>query len=260
MKIAISGKGGVGKSTIAAAVALTLAKRGQKVLALDSDPDANLASALGIPKSVKIRPISAEIKLIEERTGVQINEYGKVFKLNPEVSDIAEKFAVSLPNDVRGNGVNLVVLGAVKSGGGGCACPENTFIRSLVADLVLYKNETLVMDMEAGIEHLGRGTAMGVDVMIIVVEPGQRSIDCAETVIRLSNEIGLKRFIVVGNKITSKNDEEYIINSLPNHKMTAFMPYAQNIREADRDGVSVLDAFNPEQIKVIESLIAEIEK
>jgi len=254
MKIAISGKGGVGKSTIAAAIALTLAKRGQKVLALDADPDANLASALGIPKSVKIRPISAEIKLIEERTGVQVNEYGKVFKLNPEVSDIAEKFAISH------NGVSLVVLGAVKNGGGGCACPENTFIRTLVADLVLYKNETLVMDMEAGIEHLGRGTVMGVDVMIIVVEPGQRSIDCAETVIKMANEIGLRRFIIVGNKITSKDDEEYIIKSLPNQKITAFMPYAQNIREADRDGVSVLDAFNPEQVKVIENLIAEIGK
>ena len=254
MKIAISGKGGVGKSTIAAAIALTLAKRGQKVLALDADPDANLASALGIPKSVKIRPISAEIKLIEERTGVQVNEYGKVFKLNPEVSDIAEKFAISH------NGVSLVVLGAVKNGGGGCACPENTFIRTLVADLVLYKNETLVMDMEAGIEHLGRGTVMGVDVMIIVVEPGQRSIDCAETVIRMANEIGLRRFIVVGNKITSKDDEEYIIKSMPNQKIAAFMPYAQNIREADRDGVSVLDAFNPEQVKVIENLIAEIGK
>ena len=254
MKIAISGKGGVGKSTVAAAVALTLAKRGQKVLALDSDPDANFANALGIPKSVEVSPISSEIKLIEERTGVKINEYGKVFKLNPEVSDIAEKFAINY------NGVSLVVLGASNKGGAGCYCPENTFIRSLVADLVLYKNETLVMDMEAGIEHLGRGTVMGVDVMIIIVEPGQRSIDCAETVIKMSGEIGLKNFIIVGNKVSSKDDEEYIKKSLPDQKITAFMPYAQNIREADRDGVSVLDAFNREQIEIIENLIAEIEK
>jgi CO dehydrogenase maturation factor len=254
MKIAISGKGGVGKSTIAAAIALTLAKRGQKVLALDADPDANFANALGIPKSVEVKPISSEIKLIEERTGVKINEYGKVFKLNPEVSDVAEKFATNY------NGVSLVVLGASNKGGGGCYCPENTFIRSLVADLVLYKDETLVMDMEAGIEHLGRGTVMGVDVMIIVVEPGQRSIDCAETVIKMGKEIGLKKFIIVGNKVSSKDDEEYIIKSLPGQKIAAFMPYAQNIREADRDGVSVLDAFNQEQIEIIENLIAEIEK
>ena len=253
MKIAISGKGGVGKSTIAAAIALMFAKKGQRVLALDADPDANFAAALGISKNVKINLISSEMKLIEERTGVQVNEYGKVFKLNPEVSDVAEKFAVSH------NGVSLVVLGSSNKGGSGCVCPENTFIKTLVMDLVLYKNETLVMDMEAGIEHLGRSTAMGVDVMIIVVEPGQRSIDCAETVIKMSEEIGIKRFIIVGNKITAKSDEEYIRNALPDKNIAVFMPYAQNIREADRDGVSVLDAFNKEQVGIIEDLIKDIE-
>jgi CO dehydrogenase maturation factor len=253
MKIAISGKGGVGKSTIAAAIALTLAKRGQKVLALDADPDANFAAALGIPKNIEIRPISSEIKLIEERTGAKVSEYGKVFKLNPDVSDVAEKFAVNH------NGVDLVALGGTNKGGAGCACPENTFIKTLVADLVLYKDETLVMDMEAGIEHLGRSTAMGVDVMIIVVEPGQRSVDCAESVIKMGGEIGIKKFIVIGNKITSKDDEEYIKNILPGQKIAVFMPYAKNIRESDRDGVSVLDAFNSEQAGIIENLIAAIE-
>ena len=243
----------MGKSTIAAAVALNLAKRGQKILALDADADANFASALGIPKSVKINPISAEMKLIEERTGVKVNEYGKIFKLNPEVSDVAEKFGVNH------NGVNLVVLGAINKGGGGCACPESTFVKTLVTDLILYKNETLVMDMEAGIEHLGRGTAMGVDVMIIVVEPGKRSIDCAETVIKLSGQIGLNKFIIVGNKIVSDGDKKYIEAELPGREII-FMPYSNNIREADRDGVSVLDAFDAEQIKVIDDLIDSIEK
>ncbi|MCL2159466.1 MAG: AAA family ATPase [Oscillospiraceae bacterium] len=254
MKIAVSGKGGVGKSTIAAAIALTLSKRGEKVLALDADPDANLAAALGIPKSIEIRPISREIELIKERTGVEINEYGKVFKLNPEVSDIAEKFGVEC------GGVNLVVLGASSKGGGGCACPENTFVKSLVTDLVLYKNETLVMDMEAGIEHLGRGTAAGVDVMLIVVEPGQRSLDCAESVMKMGGEIGLDRYIVIANKINSKEDEEYIAKAISSQKIAAFMPYAQNIREADRNGVSVLDAFDENQVKIIENIILEIEK
>ena len=253
MKIAVSGKGGVGKSTVAAAIALTLAKRGQNILALDADPDANLAGALGVPKSAGIRPLSSELKLIEERTGVKINEYGKVFKLNPEVSDIAGKFGFEY------NGVNLVVLGAAGRGGGGCACPENTFARSLVTDLVLYKNETLVMDMEAGIEHLGRGTAAGVGVMIIVVEPGRRSVDCALTVMRMGGELGIKRFIVAGNKIASKSDEEYIKAELPDYKIAAFMPYADNIRDADRDGVSVLDAMTSEQVKIIEGLINIIE-
>jgi CO dehydrogenase maturation factor len=251
MKIAVSGKGGVGKSTIAAAISLTLAGRGQKVLALDADPDANLASALGIPASVKISPVSAEMKLIEERTGVTVNEYGKVFKLNPEVSDIAEKFAVNH------NGVSLVTIGAANKGGAGCACPENAFIKTLVMDLVLYKGETLVMDMEAGIEHLGRSTAMGVDVLVVVVEPGQRSIDCANTIIKMGAEIGLNRYILVGNKIVSSDDKKYIFEQLGKPDMI-FMPYSNNIREADRDGVSVLDAFDTEQIKIIEDLIKKI--
>lgn len=252
MKIAISGKGGVGKSTIAAAIALLLAKKGQKILALDADPDANFAAALGIPNNIELKPISAEIKLIEERTGAKVNEYGKVFKLNPEVSDVAEKFAFNH------KGVNLVVLGSANKGGAGCACPENTFIRSLVADLILYKNETLIMDMEAGIEHLGRGTAMGVDVMLIVVEPGQRSVDCAHSVIRMAYEIGIKRFLIIGNKIVSKEDEEYIKKALPDHIINAFIPYSPNIREADRNGVSVLDALDAGQINIIENIIAEI--
>lgn len=252
MKIAVSGKGGVGKSTIAAAIALMLAERGQKVLALDADPDANFARALGISQSVEIVPISQEIALIEERTGAKVNEYGKVFKLNPEVSDVAGRFAV------QHNGVNLIVLGAVRRGGGGCACPESTFVRALVSDLVLYKNETLIMDMEAGIEHLGRATATGVDVMLIVVEPGQRSIDCANTVIRMAKEIGLKKFLLVANKVASKEDIEYIQNSFSGQKPAAILPYSQTIRQADRDGVSVIEALSAQEKAVIEQLIAEL--
>jgi CO dehydrogenase maturation factor len=240
MKIAISGKGGVGKSTFAAALALTLAKNGGKVLALDADPDANLAAALGISKEQQksIVPIARQIELIEERTGAKVDQYGKVFKLNPEVSDVADHYAITH------NGVSLLVLGAIKTGGGGCACPENTFIRALVTDLVLYKNETLIMDMEAGIEHLGRATAQGVDLMLVVVEPGQRSIDCATTVIRMSKEIGIKKLAFVLNKIASKEDEDFVRQSLPGQEILAVIPYSTSIRNADRDGVSVLDVLD----------------
>ena len=253
MKLAVSGKGGVGKSTVAASVALILAQRGQRVLALDADPDANLAAALGIPGAVKITPVSAEISLIEERTGAKVNEYGKVFKLNPEVSDVAGKLAV------KHNGVELIVLGAIKRGGGGCACAESTFIKALVTDLVLYKNEALIMDMEAGIEHLGRGTAMGVDVMLIVVEPGKRALDCAETVIKMSREIGLKNFIIVGNKITCDKDKQFIADGL-DMEVSAFLPFSEGIRGADRDGVSALAGMTEGERAVIEGIIEKIGK
>jgi len=253
MKIAVCGKGGVGKSTVAAALALTLAKRGQKVLALDADPDANLGSALGMPDKLQsgIVPISRQTELIEERTGV-VEDYGKVFKLNPEVSDVADKLATEQ------NGVHLIVLGAVKTGGGGCACPESTFIRALVNDLILYKNETLIMDMEAGIEHLGRATACGVDVMLVVVEPGKRSIDCARTVIRMAGEIGIKRLLFIGNKITSEDDKNYIKSSLPDCEFAAMIPYLTAVRDADRDGVSVIDTANAEFTVQIDSILKKI--
>ena len=254
MKIAVSGKGGVGKSTVAASIALILAQRGVRVLALDADPDANLAASLGIPKTVKITPISKEIALIEERTGAKVDQYGQIFKLNPNVSDVAEKFAISH------NGVELLVLGAVKRGGGGCACPENVFIKALVNDLVLYKNETLIMDMEAGIEHLGRATSSGVDVMVIVVEPGQRSLDCADTVIKMSREIGLANFVIVGNKVTCEEDKRFIADGLSGFNVSAFLPYSENIRKADRDGVSALDGMNGEERVILENLVDVIWK
>jgi CO dehydrogenase maturation factor len=254
MKIAISGKGGVGKSTVAAALALIAAKKGGKVLALDLDPDANLASALGIPHSdqQKIVPISQQIALIEERTGARVKQYGQVFKINPEVSDVADNYATNH------NGVSLLVVGAVKSGGSGCACPENTFVKALVTDLILYKNETLVMDMEAGIEHLGRGTAKGVDVMAVVVEPGQRSIDCAQLVIRMAGELGIKKLVFVANKVNSAEDEDFIRTALAGHEVAAVLPYSQQLRAADRDGVSVLDGLDPELYGKFEALYAKI--
>ena len=243
MKIAVSGKGGVGKSTIAAALALNIAKMGGKVIALDADPDANLASALGISheEQKKIVPISKQVDLIEKRTDTKIDQYGKVFKLNPEVSDIADDYGY------KHKGISVLVLGAVKTGGGGCACPESTFIRALVTNLVLYKNEALIMDMEAGIEHLGRATSQGVDVMLVVVEPGQRSIDCATTILRMAKEINLKKVVFVGNKITSKVDEDFIRTALPGQDFLTFIPYSQTIRNADRDGVSVLDALEQDE-------------
>lgn len=239
MKIAISGKGGVGKSTIAAALSLLLAKQGQKVLAIDADPDANLAAALGIPLKIqqKIIPIAEQAALIEERTGAKVKQYGQIFKLNPTVSDIAEKFA-TLHNNIA-----LLVLGAIEKGGSGCACPESVLLKALITDLVLFKEETLIMDMEAGIEHLGRATARGVDLMLIVVEPGQRSIDTAKRIMVMSQEIGIKNIKWIGNKITNQNDQSFIRSSFPKTATLGFIPFSESIRTADRQGHSAIDGI-----------------
>lgn len=255
MKIAVSGKGGVGKSTISAALALLLRRRGARVLCLDADPDANFSAALGVGREEgrNIIPISKQLDLIEERTGMKSGTYGGMFKLNPEVSDVAEKFATHTHD------VDLLVLGAIQGGGSGCACAASTFIRSLVTDLVLHKNETLIMDMEAGVEHLGRATAGGVDVMLVVVEPGLRSIECARSVLRMAQEIGIRRVMIVGNKITSDADEVYIRSELANVTLAACLPFDERVRQADRDGVSVLDALSDDLTQRLECLIDMLE-
>jgi CO dehydrogenase maturation factor len=255
MKIAISGKGGVGKSTLAAALAILMARRGDKVLAVDADPDSNLAACLGIPleKQKEIIPISRQADLIEERTGAKSDGYGQAFKLNPEVGDIADRFAFTH------EGVSLLVLGAVQKGGGGCACPESVLIRSLVADLVLQKDESLVMDMEAGIEHLGRGTASGVDVMVVVLEPGQRSVETAQRIVRMAGEIGLKNVRFAANKVAGAADELFVRNAFPDNRLLGIVPYSEEIRLADRTGRSVLDGLSEGMVSKFEAILEKLQ-
>ena len=255
MKIAISGKGGVGKSTFAAALSLLLARQGRQVLAVDADPDSNLAASLGVSAADRRRivPIARQVALIEERTGAKVSQFGQVFKINPEVSDIADTFAC------RHNGVALLVLGAVERGGGGCACPENVLLKALVSELVLRRNEALVMDMEAGIEHLGRGTTRGVDVMLVVVEPGQRSIDTARRVFELGGQLGLRQFRVVANKIASPADEVFVRSAFREEEIIGVIPYSEALRGADRDGHAVLEGLPPELLLKFESILQQLE-
>lgn len=244
MKLAVSGKGGVGKSTVSAALALLLARDGVRVLAVDADPDANLASCLGIARDVQrreITPIGAQRKLIEERTGAKVRQYGQMFTLNPEVSDIADTHAYTHA------GVSLLVLGAAQKAGAGCACPESVILRSLVSELVLYRNQALILDMEAGIEHLGRATAQGVDTMLAVTEPGQRSIDTTVRIARRCAAIGIRDIRVVINKVQSPDDEAFVRGALGDIPVLASIPYAPEIRANDRNGRSVLDGL-PDEI------------
>lgn len=255
MKVAVSGKGGVGKSTLSAAMSLLLAKRGRKVLAVDADPDANLAAALGVPRDVRadIVPISEQKALVEERTGAEVKKFGQMFQLNPVVSDVADRFAY------RHDGVALLVLGAVERGGGGCACPESVLLRALVSELVLYNDEALILDMEAGVEHLGRATARGVDCMLVVVEPGQRSIDCAHRVREMAAQIGLSDVRAVANKVHSRDEEEFIRSALEPIPLLGAIPFSETLRQGDRDGVSVLDAADPALLACFETILARLE-
>lgn len=254
MKIAVTGKGGVGKSTIAAILAQMATRCGGKVLVLDCDPDANLAGALGLTAEEwrKITPISKQKALIEERTGAKVKTYGQMFKLNPEVSDIAEKYAINH------NGVDLLVLGATEEGGGGCACPENVLIKALVQDLILYKDDTLIMDMEAGVEHLGRATAKGVDTMLIVVEPGQNSIDCARRVIKMAGEIGIKDLRFIANKVNDGEDEKFLTQALSEHEFLAVIPFSAQIKKSDRDGEAAIDNMPPEILEIFSETLKKL--
>ena len=235
MKLAVSGKGGVGKTTFSAILARTLSDRGKTVLAIDADPDANLAAALGIPDGDQVKPIAEMKELIFERTGAQPGTIGGFFKLNPKVDDIPDTLSVKLDN------IKLMRLGSVKKGGSGCLCPESTLLKALVTHVVLGRNEVVIMDMEAGIEHLGRATAQAVDKLIVVVEPGRRSIDTAEHIKRLAAEIHLNNIAVVGNKIRGPQDEAFLRKHLTGFEFLGFMPYDDKLIEADLSGASPYD-------------------
>lgn len=232
MKIAVSGKGGVGKTTFSALLIRTLNEQGKHVLAIDADPDANLGAALGIADAARITPISEMKDLIFERTEARPGSIGGFFKLNPKVDDLPDALSTKFEN------IKFMRLGGVKKGGSGCICPESTLLKALVTHIVLARDEVVVMDMEAGIEHLGRATAQAVDKLLIVVEPGRRSIDTAGHIKKLASEISLKHLAVIGNKVRGDKDMAFLKNHLAGFDILGFLPYDEALIEADLKGVS----------------------
>jgi CO dehydrogenase maturation factor len=236
MKIAISGKGGVGKTLLTALLAKEYSRNGHSVLAIDADPDTNLASALGFPHPDEIVPISEMKDLIEERTGVKSGQPGSMFKLNPKVDDIPEKYAQEHDH------IRLMVMGKIKRGGSGCYCSENTLLQALTSHLLVSRNEVVLMDMAAGIEHLGRATAKAVDKLIVVVEPGKKSIETALRIKRLAQDIGVANISAVGNKLRNISDREYLVKSLPDFTFLGFIPFDNAIIDAEIQDSHPLEA------------------
>lgn len=232
MKIAVTGKGGVGKTTVSSILARLYADEGRKVLAADVDPDANLGLALGFtPAEVdQIVPLSQQRELIQERTGAQPGTFAKFFKMNPRVDDIPDLYAKEK------YGVKLLILGTVKTAGSGCVCPENVLLKQIISHLLLQNDEVVVLDMEAGLEHLGRGTTDCVDRFIVVVEPGSRSVQTYHSVKRLAEELGIKQVDVVANKIVSEDDEAFIRESIPAEALLGMIHIDEAVRDADRQG------------------------
>ena len=251
MKIAVTGKGGVGKTTFAATLARLYAAEGRPVLAADVDPDANLGLALGFDEETldSIVPISKMRKLVEERTGATAGN--QFYHLNPKVDDIPEKYGKVC------NGVRLLVLGTVETGGGGCVCPEHLMMTRIINNLVLRREDVVILDMEAGLEHLGRGTTEGVDAFIVVIEPGARSVQTYKNVKRLAKDLGVSQVKVVANKVRNEDDENFIRERIPQEDLLGMIHYNTEVIDADRQGKSPYDfskTVTDEIIKIKEKI------
>lgn len=253
MKVAITGKGGVGKTTFASTLARLYASEGRTVLAADVDPDANLGLALGFTEEEvnSIVPISKMRKLVEERTGA--NSLNKFFKLNPQVSDIPDTYAKEI------NGVKLLVMGTVETGGSGCVCPEHVMLKAILSSLIFRKDDVVIMDMEAGLEHLGRGTASMMDQFIVVIEPGARSVQTYERIKSLAKDIGITKVRVVANKIRDDSDREFIRSRIPADDLLGFISYNPDVIDADRKGLSPYDC-SPQALEEIRAIKARIDQ
>jgi len=255
VRIAVSGKGGVGKTTLSAMLAGALAMKGRGVIALDADPDANLASALGLPADEPITPLAEMRDLIKERTG-STDSYGGYFKLNPKVDDIPEKYARHI------GPIHLLTLGGISKGGGGCVCPATALIKALLTHLVLGRDESIIMDMEAGIEHLGRATAQAMDALVVVVNASPWSAQTARKVKSLAGDLGMKKIFAVGNRLATASDVQGVRDGLGDVPLIGRLPVDERlgvgIIRPTNGGVAPCEALK-DNLPAVENILSELE-
>jgi CO dehydrogenase maturation factor len=228
---------------------------GRTVLAIDADPSPCLGPALGFPPELlkDLSPIAEMDDLIYERTGAQPGTTGGYFKINPRVDDIPDRFSVTY------RGIKMLELGAVEKGGSGCICPQSVMLKQLVSYILLRRGEVVLMDMYAGVEHLGRATADSVDAMIAVVEPGGRSVATAAQIKSLAADVGITKLFLVGNKVRTPEDRAYIEAHSPGLPVLGFLPYTPLAQEADRLGAATYDMV-PEMVEAARVIAARLEQ
>ncbi len=254
MKIAVAGKGGVGKTLIAGVLSRFFSRRGHPVIAIDADPSPNLALTLGVPreKAKEIVPISENEALIRLKTETG---YGGLYRLNFTVEDVVRDYAIPTPA-----GVPLLVMGTVRAMGTGCMCPANALVRALLRHLLVERGEAVIMDMEAGLEHLGRGTIEGVDLVLIVSDAALRALETARSIHQLSTERGTRSALLIGNRVRSGEERERVQSFAKGAGMEllGFIPFDPRVADADVRGESVLELSDAPAIVAIESLAGEI--
>ena len=255
MKIAVTGKGGVGKTCISALLAMLYAEEGRRVIAVDADPDPSLNFYLGFPPGTEVTPIIKMKEMIAGRMGTSPGERSAYFRMNPRVDDIPEQYSL-----VKGN-VRLLVMGTVAGAGTGCTCAENAFLRELLNHLLLDREEVVIVDLVAGVEHLGRGTAEGVDAMVVVTEPNLPGLETSRRILKLAPGLNIPSLPLVANKVASGEEMDLIQAHFPDKKIAAWIPYSDTFRlraGSGQDITRVDPAVLEEVIKLKQAIDKEL--